>query len=253
VPRRYLTSLTVTHPSPATCADSPDRAIVVHRMHGKLTPAETLYTGANSTVVSFTDRFGNATAIKFSRTNARTVAAPRLSPSLVAAGVVAADGWIVMMERAAATASDGVADVLGFVDFVVAVYREAVTRGVCLSDLKPSNIGRFDTQWRLIDHDMIAAADDLSAVSSWGRAPVEVGGTPDDADDSWIALTRWAALVTATWPIMSNPERAIVVTPSSSLRYSTVSAALTTNNAVTGKLESVGIFDRNDARFVAGM
>jgi hypothetical protein len=52
---------------------------------------------------------------------------------------------------------------------------------------------------------------------------------------------------------MSNPERAIVVTPSSSLRYSTVSAALTTNNAVTGKLESVGIFDRNDARFVAGM
>jgi len=218
-------------------------------MHGNLTPAQTLYTGTNSTVVTFTDRFGNATAIKFSRTNARTVAAPRLSSSLVAAGVVAADGWIVAMEKASATAADGVADILGFVDFIISVYREAVTRGVCLSDLKPSNIGKFGTEWRLIDHDMIAAADDMTTVSSWGRAPAEVGGTPNDSDDTWVALTRWAALVTAVWPLMNNPERAIVVTPSSSLRYSTVSGALTMHDAVTAKLESVGIFDRNDTRF----
>lgn len=249
---RYLTSLTVTHPCPATCADCADRAIIVHKTQGKLTAAETLYTGANSTVVSFTDKNNHSVAVKFARTNARTVVASRLSASLVAAGVVASDGWIIVMEKASKTAADKVADVCGFVDFVVSVYREAVTRGVCLSDLKPSNIGLFGTQWRLIDHDMIADSDDPSTVSSWGRAPLEVGGTPDHEDDSWIALTRWAALVTAVWPILSNPERAVVVTPSSKLRYATISAALTTNDAVTAKLESVGIFDRNDARFVAG-
>ena len=243
--------MTITHPEPVTCADTPHRAIVVHKDRGSLTVTETLYTGVNSTVVAFVDTLGRAVAIKFSRTNARSVVAPRLSSSLVAAGVVAADGWIIAMEKASGTAADGVADVLGYVDFVVAVYRESVSRGVCMSDLKPSNIGLFGSQWRLIDHDMIAAADDMSAVSSFGRAPVEVGGTPAHEEDSWVAMTRWAALVTAVWPIMSNPERAIVVTPSSTMRYSTISAALTTNDAVTNKLENVGIFDRNDARFVS--
>jgi hypothetical protein len=125
------------------------------------------------------------------------------------------------------------------VTFVVAVYRDAVTRGVALPDLKPANIGFYAEPgggtWRLIDHDMMApSADDV--VGTFGAPPAEIG-----EESSWIAITRWSALVTALWPVMDPESRRAVLTPAASNRYAVVMATAAEHPKISEALTNVGL------------
>lgn len=124
--------------------------------------------------------------------------------------------------------------------FVVAVYREAVTRGVPLPDLKPANIGFFAEPgggaWRLIDHDMMAPSADDTVVGTFGRPPLEMA-----EELSWIAITRWAALVTALWPVMDPAARRAVLTPAATNRHAVVMAAAAEHPNLTKMMSNVGL------------
>jgi hypothetical protein len=126
------------------------------------------------------------------------------------------------------------------VAFVVAVYREAVTRGIALPDLKPANIGFYAVPgggaWRLIDHDMMAPSVDDAAVGTFGAPPPEF-----THDESWVAVTRWAAAVTALWPVMEPDARRAVLTPEAPNRYAVVMATASEHPEVAKALNNVGI------------
>lgn len=122
---------------------------------------------------------------------------------------------------------------------MVAVYRDAVTRGVALPDLKPANIGFYAEPgggaWRLIDHDMMApSAEDV--VGTFGAPPAEIGEA-----SSWIAITRWAALVTALWPVMDPESRRAVLTPAASNRHAVVMATAAEHPTIAEALTNVGL------------
>jgi len=108
----YIQSLEITHPLPATAADSPERAIVAHRGGGALVATKTLYSGPNSTVVRFSEpgKPGTGVIVKFARTNARAIPRRGIDPALIAYAVAAGDGWIMAIEEADAVADSGVAD-----------------------------------------------------------------------------------------------------------------------------------------------
>jgi len=124
---------------------------------------------------------------------------------------------------------------------VVAVYRDAVTRGVALPDLKPANIGFYAEPggkgtWRLIDHDMMAPSADDDVVGTFGAPPAEIGEA-----SSWIAITRWAALVTALWPVMDPESRRAVLTPAASNRHAVVMATAAEHPTIAAALGNVGL------------
>ena len=68
-----------------------------------------------------------------------------------------------------------------------------------ISDLKPANVGRFDTVWKLIDHDMMSKHHEPT-VQSFGTPPPVLG-------PGWIGETRWACLVTCVWTSLSTANQ----------------------------------------------
>ena len=124
---------------------------------------------------------------------------------------------------------------------MVAVYRDAVTRGVALPDLKPANIGFYAEPggggtWRLIDHDMMAPAADDEVVGTFGAPPPEFGDAA-----SWIDITRWSALVTALWPVMDPASRRAVLTPAATNRHAVVMATVAEHPQIAEALGKVGL------------
>ncbi len=127
---QYIHDVTVTHGQPPTCADSWQDAIVVHKTSGQMQSLGALHSGRNSVVVAYKDSVTDKTVvIKFSRTNARTIA-PGIAPHLVAYAEARCDGWAMIMEQADSVASTGVGDPYEFAKFITEVYREAILAGV---------------------------------------------------------------------------------------------------------------------------
>jgi len=223
--------------------------MLTNKNTGKLSLESIVSGGSNSYVAIYTDCAtpSQKVAVKLSRTNARTIPRSTINPQYVAFAVVACDGWVLLMEKAMHTANDRIENVVTFTEFLVTIYREAVTKGVSLSDLKPSNIGFFELpapqnnevgEWRLLDHDMLTDPDDSGAISSFGPPPDEFGN-----DESWIAQTRWATLVTAAWPLMSCQQRIAVTAGNLDDRYATAVTAVSQNMTVHNLLTSVGIIE----------
>jgi hypothetical protein len=129
-----------------------------------------------------------------------------------------------------------------FTDFVIDVWRDAVTTGLSLPDLKPSNIGLFkglksnSEDWKLIDHDMMSDAVQNSWCGTFGEAPAQIG-----QPGSWIAQTRWAALATIAWTLATSEQKVVILDASNPHRYSIVETIFSTHVGIKRKLTEVGL------------